>query len=191
MKPAYYDLAYRMKVSQTAKSLLDIGGGDARLSIALAETYPQLKKIVSADISEDMTRRAQRRISQAGLSSIITASRQDAHGLTFDGGEFDTVVSFGALHHWKQPDAVFAEAYRVVKPGGKICIIDGYGRPSVKQIHSAVSRFGCSLVSSMLYWLGSKDVLHGDQIAHIVSGSRLPNTTLEFEELLATIECTK
>ena len=191
MKPAYYDIASRMKISETTESLLDMGGGDARLSIALAQMYPQLKRIVSVDISEDMTRRAQSRISHAGLSSIISASCQDVHKLTFNDSEFEAVVSFGALHHWKQSNIVFAEAYRVLKPGCKICVIDGYGRPSLSQIHKVVKHFGCSFASSIAYWCGSRDVLHRDQISHIVSDICLPEIKLSFDELLTTIQCIK
>lgn len=191
MKPGYYDIANRMAISNSVESILDLGGGDARLAIALSEMYPQLKKIVSADISENMTRHAQARICRAGLSPIISASRQDVHKLTFDDGEFNAVVSFGALHHWKQPGQALTEAYRVLKPGGTICIIDGYGRPSLSKINKAVKRFGGSIVTSIAYWCGSKDILHHHQISRIISGVSLPNIELIFDDLLATIRCTK
>ena len=191
MIPGYHDIATRMKIPDSMESLLDLGGGDARLAIVLAEKYPRLKRIVSADISEDMTRRAQYRISHAGLSSIISASRQDVHELTLDDGEFDAVVSFGALHHWKRPGLALAEAYRVLRPGCKMCIIDGYGRPSLSEIHKAVKRFGGSFAACIAYWCGSKDVLHQNQISRIISDARLPNIELTFDDFLATIRCTK
>jgi len=180
-----------MKIPDSMESLLDLGGGDARLAIVLTEKFPRLKRIVSVDISEDMTRRAKFRISQAGLSSIISASRQDVHKLTFDDGEFDAVVSFGALHHWKRPDIALAEAYRVLKPGCTICVIDGYGRPSLSKIHKAVKSFGGSFAACIAYWCGSKDVLHQNQISRIISDACLPNIELTFDDFLATIRCTK
>ncbi len=78
MEPGYRDLASRMAIPDTARSALDLGGGDGRLAIAIAETYPWLQRIVTADISEDMTRRARRRIAQAGMTSTVSAERAES-----------------------------------------------------------------------------------------------------------------
>jgi ubiquinone/menaquinone biosynthesis C-methylase UbiE len=46
--------------------------------------------------------------------------RADAENLPFDDGTFDLVYSWGVLHHTPDTSAAFAEALRVLKPGGTI-----------------------------------------------------------------------
>lgn len=191
MEPGYRDLAGRMAIPDTARSALDLGGGDGRLAIAIAETYPWLQRIVTADISEDMTRRARRRIAQAGMTSTVSAERQDMHALPYSEARFDAVVSFGALHHARQPEVFLGEAYRVLSSAGRMCLIDGYGRPSFRAIRQAVSRFGASFVAAAVYWCGSKDCLSRDEIAGVVSGARLPGIEAAFDDILVTISGVK
>lgn len=187
MEPGYRDLAKRMDIGDTAESLVDLGGGDGRLAIALAKMHPRLEHIVSADISQDMTRRARRRIARAGLSSIVSAECQDMQALSYGDGQFDAVVSFGALHHASQPEMVLAEAYRVLRPGGRMCVMDGYGRPSFGLIREAVRRFGGSVVSAVAYWCGSRDCLSRERISRLVSGAAPAGIEVAFDELLVTI----
>jgi SAM-dependent methyltransferase len=187
MGSGYRDLASRMTIPDTARSALDLGGGDGRLAIALAETYPQLKQIVTADISEDMTRRARRRITQAGLTSTISAECRDMHALPYEEGRFDAVVSFGVLHHARDPEVFLGEAFRVLGSPGRLCLIDGYGRPSFKTIRQAVGRFGGPFVAAVIYWCGSKDCLPRDEIACVVSTVSLPGIDVVFDDVLVTI----
>jgi len=191
MGPGYRDLASRMTIPDSARNALDLGGGDGRLAITLAETYPWLQQIVTADISEDMTRRARQRIVQAGLTSRVSAERQDMHALPYSEGRFDAVVSFGALHHARQPSVFLGEAYRVLSPGGRFCLIDGYGRPTFRAIHQAVRRFGGSFVAAAVYWCGSKDCLPRDEIAGVVSTTSLPGIEATFDGILAIISGVK
>jgi len=191
MEPGYRDLAERMEIPDTAESLLDLGGGDGRLAIALAKLNPGLKHLVSVDISEDMTRRAQRRIAKAGLASTIAAECEDMHALSYSDERFDAVVSFGALHHARQPEVVLTEAYRLLRRGGRICIIDGHGRPSFAAIRESIRRFGGSLIAAVAYWCGSKDCLPSDQIANLVPSECLPGIEVSFNEVLAIVSGTK
>ncbi len=46
-----------------------------------------------------------------------------AENLPFDDEDFDSVVSIRALHHLKADEAL-SEAYRVLKTGGMMCIVD-------------------------------------------------------------------
>ena len=46
----------------------------------------------------------------------------DGHSLPFPNGTFDAVISEAVLEHVRAPTQVVAEIYRVLKPGGTICI---------------------------------------------------------------------
>lgn len=191
MQPGYCDLAERMEISDQAASLLDLGGGDGRLAIVIAQRHPHLLRLVSGDISRDMTKRARRRIAKAGLSSRISAECLDMHRLPYCDEAFDAVVSFGALHHSRQPSVMLHEGYRVLRPGGQLCMIDGYGRPSFATILQAVRAFGGSLAAAVAYWCGSKDCLSREEIAGLVPEGSRPDIKVSFTGVLAVVRGTK
>lgn len=52
----------------------------------------------------------------------VRIGRIDAHRLPFGDGSFDVVVLFEALYYLERPDEFFAEARRVLRPGGHLAI---------------------------------------------------------------------
>jgi len=115
MEPAYGDIAHRVAVPEHSKTLLDIGGADGRLAITLAKQYPNLSKIITADISKDMTDRARKRVQRHRLECRIKAEVQDVHNLNYENNYFDVIVSLGSLHHWRGPAKALLELHRVLK----------------------------------------------------------------------------
>ena len=47
----------------------------------------------------------------------------DAEALPFADDSFDRYVSSGSIEYWPEPQRGVCEAYRVVRPGGIVCII--------------------------------------------------------------------
>jgi len=152
-----------------ATTVLDIGGGDGRLAIALARQYPNLSTVVTADVSQDMVKRAQQRARTSGLADRVHAEVADVHLLKYRDARFDAVVSFASMHHWRNPVEAFRGLDRVLKPGGILAVLDGCGRPSFGCVRAFVAGFGGSLWASIVYWVGSKDVFTYEDVADIVS----------------------
>lgn len=61
----------------------------------------------------------------------------DAHVLPFRDGSADAVVGLDVLHHLARPRAFFAEAARVLRPGGRLALVE----PWVTPLSFAVYRF--------------------------------------------------
>lgn len=156
MEPVYGQIAREIALPQDVETLLDIGGGDGRLAVALARQYPGLSRIITADVSEDMTNRARRRAERNGLNNRIYAEIQDVHNLDYQDSYFDAVVSFGSMHHWRDPVKGLRELDRVLKPKGSMAIMDGYDRPSFKSIRTAVAEAGGSIRAAITYWIGNR-----------------------------------
>lgn len=94
--------------------LLDIGPGAG----ALAEGYAQERRVVTIELDEVLAGEVAKRTSPWQLSSC----RGDAHVLPVRDGSVDGVIALEVLEHVDDPDRVLAEAYRVLKPAGVLCV---------------------------------------------------------------------
>lgn len=112
--------------------VLDIGTGSGRLAMELARARNTDFHITGLDISKDMLELAKQNITGAGLSDCIELVEGNADNLPFPDGSFDLVISYASLHHWVNPEKVFAEAQRVAGNKGVVIIRDNrrvYGNP--------------------------------------------------------------
>jgi malonyl-CoA O-methyltransferase len=96
------------------KRVLDAGCGKGRFARVLAERYPGAS-MVAFDLAEAMLRYAPRALAPCGGS--MTA-------LPFRTGAFDCVYATESLEHAVDIEAAVAEMCRVLKPGGRLVIID-------------------------------------------------------------------
>ncbi len=130
--------------------LLDIGTGPGWLLIALRRKNNRLE-LTGLDISRSMVAKAQKNIDRVGMSGTIRVTEGTVASLPFPDGAFDTVVSTGSLHHWKDHVSGLDEAYRVLKPGGTALIYDIATDTPREIIDDMSRRFGRLRV--MLLWI--------------------------------------
>ena len=102
--------------------LLDVGTGAGFLLKTLA---PVAKRAVGVDQSTDALRLARSQVQGAGLGRCVLR-RGDMYRLAFGAAEFDTVTLGRVLSHAQDPAAVLAEAQRVLRPGGRLVLIDDF-----------------------------------------------------------------
>ena len=79
------------------------------------------------DLTPAMLVRARRQAVAAGLA--IPLDRGDARRLPYDDAAFDAVVLHLILAVTPHPEQVLAEAARVLRPGGRVLILDKFLRP--------------------------------------------------------------
>jgi SAM-dependent methyltransferase len=100
--------------------LLDIGAGTGRLLELLA---PRVDSALGIDASRAMLALARSRLAKQELAHC--AVRQaDMYRLPLSDAGFDTVVMQMVLHYAEDPAAALAEAARMLRPGGRLIVID-------------------------------------------------------------------
>jgi demethylmenaquinone methyltransferase/2-methoxy-6-polyprenyl-1,4-benzoquinol methylase len=116
--------AYTIAVSgaREGHQVLDIAGGTGDLSRAFARKVGASGCVVHTDINEAMLSRGRDRLVDEGLT--LPTVLCDAEKLPFPTARFDIVsVAFG-LRNMTHKDVALAEMCRVLKPGGKLLVLE-------------------------------------------------------------------
>jgi phosphatidylethanolamine/phosphatidyl-N-methylethanolamine N-methyltransferase len=103
--------------------ILEVGVGTG---IALPH-YSKDCRLCGIDISEQMLRKAQERVTEFGLTNVEGLWVMDAERLTFPDNSFDVVVAQYVVTTAPNPEATLDEFARVLKPGGEIILVSRVG----------------------------------------------------------------
>ena len=118
LRAIYSDLYQKIENVALAGDTLEIGGGIGNFKIGSS-------RIIRSDIQHS-----------EGLDVVA-----DAQTLPFDNEVFSNIVLFDVLHHLQCPLLFFAEAQRILKPGGRVIMVEP----------------GITPVSKLLYKMGHEE----------------------------------
>jgi demethylmenaquinone methyltransferase/2-methoxy-6-polyprenyl-1,4-benzoquinol methylase len=116
--------AYTVMVADVREGhqVLDIAGGTGDLALAFSKKVGASGQVVHTDINEAMLRTGRDRLLDAGVALPTLVC--DAEKLPFPDDHFDRVsVAFG-LRNMTHKDVALAEMNRVLKPGGKLLVLE-------------------------------------------------------------------
>jgi demethylmenaquinone methyltransferase / 2-methoxy-6-polyprenyl-1,4-benzoquinol methylase len=119
---ALWDLA-RFAPGAPLARVLDLGCGTGELTRLLARRAPGAR-VVGADFTDAMLRVAERRTRRATGKPRIGYARATALHLPFGDGTFDLVTSAFLARNLSDLDAALREMRRVLRPGGRLLILD-------------------------------------------------------------------
>jgi ubiquinone/menaquinone biosynthesis C-methylase UbiE len=129
---AVYDQRWKRYVTNTleflkawvqlspTESVLDIACGTGEFERMVLTEHPT-QAMIGVDISKEMLAIAQQKLRTAPNVLFQIAS---ASALPFADRSFDIVVSANAFHYFDNPTAALSEMKRVLKPDGKLVILD-------------------------------------------------------------------
>lgn len=96
----------------------DLGCGTGQVSAALA---PFVSRVVAVDASAAMLHAARRQLH--GVDNV-DLRRGELEALPIDDARLDAATLMLVLHHLPEPEKALAEVARVLKPGGRVLIVD-------------------------------------------------------------------
>ena len=103
--------------------VLDLGSGAGTDSLVAAQMVGERGHVTGIDMSPPMLAKARAAAAEMGAANVEFVESEAEH-LPFADGTFDVVISNGVIDLIPDKDAVFAELYRVLTPGGRLQIAD-------------------------------------------------------------------
>jgi ubiquinone/menaquinone biosynthesis C-methylase UbiE len=105
---------------RAALDALDVGSGTGFLSFELSARG---HRVTGVDFAPAMIAQARRKAAERGV--VVTFEEADAEQLPFAPARFDLVISRHLLWTLPHPEAAIDEWIRVLRPGGRLAVVDG------------------------------------------------------------------
>lgn len=158
--------------------LLDIASGTCDLAIAFAHRT-NAENITATDINYEMLSYGRQRLEQLGLNCQVIQA--DAEHLPFKDNAFDRVtVSFG-IRNMTHKDRALAEMLRVLKPGGKLLVLEfSKCAPLLKPFYDFYS-------FHFMPWLGGKIAGDADSYRYLAESIRMHPDQPTFANLMRSV----
>ena len=138
----------------------DVGAGDGRFGVALAERVGERGHVYIQEIDEDELGKIRRRVSGSGLSNLsVVEGRVDDTMLPDDC--CDAILLRYVYHHVTEREAMLESLRRAVRPAGRVLVIErgesgGHGIPS-EEIVADWTAHGFRVIDRRVGWGGHED----------------------------------
>ncbi|HMF14786.1 MAG TPA: class I SAM-dependent methyltransferase [Gemmataceae bacterium] len=125
LQPLFFRPSHRMMLDTLGPAdvrILDIGCGTGKFAARALMHFPNAQ-IWGLDLSDGMLQRAGARAQDFG--GRLHLVRGDSQRLPFADDSFDAVTCSHSFHHYPQQARVLAEIHRVLRPDGRLLLVDG------------------------------------------------------------------
>jgi len=100
--------------------IADLGAGEGTLSLMLAE---RAKQVIAIDSSSKMVEYGADLAQRGGITNL-EYRQGDMEALPIETNAVDLVLMHQVLHHALHPQQALREAYRILRPGGRLVMLD-------------------------------------------------------------------
>ncbi|MBL8445512.1 MAG: bifunctional demethylmenaquinone methyltransferase/2-methoxy-6-polyprenyl-1,4-benzoquinol methylase UbiE [Zoogloeaceae bacterium] len=157
--------------------VLDVAGGTADLSLAFSKRVGRSGQVWLTDINHAMLTCGRDRLLDRGIS--VPVAQCDAEKLPFPSNWFDCVtVAFG-LRNMTHKDAALAEMLRVLRPGGRLLVLE------FSKVWKPLTPIYDFYSFKVLPWMGERVAKDADSYRYLAESIRMHPSQ---EELKAMME---
>jgi SAM-dependent methyltransferase len=182
------------------QTVLDLGSGGGFDAFLAARAVTNFGKVVGVDMTSEMVGRARRNQEKGNFRNVDFRLGEIEH-LPVADGTVDVIISNCVINLSPDKQQVFREAFRVLKPGGRLTISDIVALHELPEevrmnfeLHTGCVA-GAAVVGDLERWLrevGFEDIrIHPKQESRRVLGELFPGKGLEDLIASATVEATK
>jgi ubiquinone/menaquinone biosynthesis C-methylase UbiE len=136
LEPFRADLVAKLR-ARAGEKVLDLGTGPGEPALTIAGQVGARGEVAGVDLSENMISIA-RRVASAQSVSNVDFRVMDCSSLAFDDARFDAVVSSFGFQIFTNPEKAAQEAFRVLRPGGRIAVSVWSTGDKVPFLHATV-----------------------------------------------------
>jgi SAM-dependent methyltransferase len=104
-------------------TVVDVGSGAGMDCLLAGSDVGPAGRVTGIDMTDEMLVLARRGAAQMGMAHV-SFEKSDMEALPFDNESVDVVISNGVINLAPDKPAVFAELYRVLRPGGRLQFAD-------------------------------------------------------------------
>lgn len=105
------------------QQILDVACGTGDFSIAIAKKSENVR-VTGVDLSEGMLKVMAEKVAKAGLQERIKAEQGNCEVMPFADDSFDRVTIAFGIRNFENREAALKEILRVLKPGGRLVILE-------------------------------------------------------------------
>ena len=130
------------------EKVLDLAGGTGDLTALFAQRVGKAGEVILTDINESMLQAGRDRLIDRGITGNIRYAEVNAEKIPFQDNYFDCAcISFG-LRNVTDKDAALQSMYRVLKPGGRIIILE-FSKPHGKLLNKTYDFYSFNVLPKL------------------------------------------
>lgn len=134
------------------QAVLDLAGGTGDLTKMFAKQVGPKGQVVLADINEKMLEQGRARLLDEGIVGNVTFVQANAENLPFPDNHFDCITIAFGLRNVTDKDAALRSMFRVLKPGGKVLILE-FSKPVLPLLNTLYDKYSFHVIPKLGKWI--------------------------------------
>jgi len=138
---------YTIETSGAKKgdTILDLAGGTGDLASKFTRIVGKNGMVTLSDINPSMLENGRERLTNMGIAGNIEYVEANAEDLPFESNKYDIVTMAFGLRNVTDKDAALRSIYRVLKPGGKLMVLE-FSKPVVPGLGTIYDQYSFKLL---------------------------------------------
>lgn len=134
--------------ARPGNTILDLAGGTGDLTKKFSQQVGESGKVILADINDSMIKVGREKLHNQGIVGNVEYVQANAEHLPFADNTFDIVTIAFGLRNVTNKDAALASIYRVLKPGGRLLILE-FSKPQQEWLSKAYDFYSFKILPEM------------------------------------------